>query len=49
MGMGEEAYANLTRFGFFILIVAIQIPAVPKALSDATGVSMGVLRWLFRY
>ncbi len=47
--MGEEAYANLTRYGFFILIVAIQIPFVRDALSIATGISVALLRWLFRY
>lgn len=49
VGMGEEAYANLTRYGFFILIIAIQIPAVRHALSVATGLSMAFLRWMFLY
>jgi Zn-dependent protease len=49
VGMGEEAYANLTRYGFFILIIAIQIPAVRHGLSVATGLSMAFLRWMFLY
>jgi Zn-dependent protease len=49
VGMGEEAYANLTRYGFFILIIAIQIPAVRHALSVATGLSVAFLRWMFLY
>lgn len=49
IGMGEEAYANLARYGFFILIVAIQIPAVREGLSMATGLSITFLRWLFLY
>ena len=49
VGMGEEAYANLTRYGFFILIIAIQIPAVRRGLSVATGLSVAFLRWMFLY
>lgn len=49
VGMGEEAYANLTRYGFFILIIAIQIPAVRGGLGMATGLSVAFLRWLFLY
>ena len=49
VGMGEEAYANLTRYGFFILIIAIQIPAVQKGLSVATRLSVAFLRWMFLY
>ena len=49
VGMGEEAYANLTRYGFFILIIAIQIPAVRQGLSMATGLSVAFLRWMFLY
>lgn len=48
-GMGEEAYANLTRYGFFILIIAIQIPYVRMVLAIATGATMSFLRWIFRY
>ena len=49
VGMGEEAYANLTRYGFFILIIAIQIPAVQKGLGLATRLSVAFLRWMFLY
>ncbi len=49
VGMGEEAYANLTRYGFFILIIAIQIPAVRQGLSMATGLSVAFLRLMFFY
>jgi len=49
IGMGEEAYANLARYGFFILIVAIQIPAVREGLGMATRLSVAFLRLLFFY
>lgn len=41
IGMGEEAFMNLSRFGMIILIIVIQIPEVRAALAVATGVSVG--------
>ena len=35
-GMGYEAYANFARFGFIIVIVLLQIPAVRSLLAVAT-------------
>ncbi len=49
VGMGEEAYANLARYGFFIIIIAIQIPYIRMALAFATGASFELLQWIFRY
>ena len=49
VGMGEEAYANLTRYGFFVLIIVIQIGAVRQGLSDVTDLSMKFLGWMFLY
>ena len=41
IGMGEEAFMNLSRFGMIILIIVIQIPEVRAALAVATGMSVG--------
>ncbi len=41
IGMGEEAFMNLSRFGMIILIIVIQIPEVRTALAVATGISVG--------
>lgn len=36
VGMGEEAYYNLCRFGFILVIVVIQIPGVRAFLGTVT-------------
>jgi Zn-dependent protease len=36
IGMGEETYLKLCRYGFFLVIVVIQIPFVRMALSMVT-------------
>lgn len=41
VGLGEEAFMNLSRFGMIILIIVIQIPEVQRALAVATGMSVG--------
>jgi len=41
--IGEEAYMNMARFGFIILIIVIQIPAVSYLLSTATILSVGLM------
>ncbi len=46
-GMSWEAYHNFARFGFFIVIIVLQIPAVRKLLATAVFGTMGVLGNLF--
>lgn len=36
LNMSEEAYANIARFGFIIIIIVIQIPAVSYAIAFLT-------------
>jgi Zn-dependent protease len=46
-GMSWEAYHNFARFGFFIVIIVLQIPAVRTLLATAVFGTMGVLGSLF--
>jgi Zn-dependent protease len=47
VGMKEETYLNLSRYGFFIVIVLIQLPVVREYLTRATLLSVqGVWRLL---
>lgn len=41
--MSEEAYANLARFGFIIVIIVIQIPAVTYVLAFLTKYSFNLI------
>lgn len=45
--MSYETYANFARFGFIILIVALQIPAFRQALSFATYGTLELLGRIF--
>jgi Zn-dependent protease len=42
-GMTYEAYYRLSRYGFLILIVVLQIPLVRRLLSEVTAVSQSVI------
>ena len=44
--MSDETYHRLSQFGFLLVILAIQIPAVRWILSWATLNSLEGLRWL---
>jgi Zn-dependent protease len=46
-GMSWEAYHNFARFGFFIVIIVLQIPVVRTLLATAVFGTMGVLGNLF--
>lgn len=46
-GMSWEAYHNFARFGFFIVIIVLQIPVVRTLLATAVFGTMGVLGSLF--
>ena len=46
-GMGWEAYANFSRFGFIIVIVLLQIPLVRGILSAAVGITLELLARIF--
>jgi Zn-dependent protease len=48
IGMSEETYLGLCRYGFFILIFVIQIPQVRTALSYSTMHSVVFLANLFK-
>jgi Zn-dependent protease len=43
VGMGEEAYFNLCRFGFILVIVVIQVPGVRELLAYLT---FHTYRWM---
>ncbi len=45
VGLGEEAFMNLTRFSYIILIIVVQIPVVQMAMSVATYTSVGLMSW----
>jgi Zn-dependent protease len=47
IGMSEETYLGLCRYGFFVLIFVIQIPQVRMALSYSTMSSVVFLANLF--
>ena len=46
-GMSYETYSNIARYGFFIIIILIQIQPVRAALSTATFFSLSVFMKLF--
>ncbi len=46
VGMGEEAFMNLSQFGMIFLIILMQLQPVQAALGVATGVSVGLMGWL---
>ena len=46
-GMSYEAYANFARFGFIIVIVLLQIPAVRGLLGTVTYGTLDVLGRIF--
>ncbi|MEO7299521.1 MAG: site-2 protease family protein [Verrucomicrobiota bacterium] len=47
IGMTEETFLRLGQYGFFIVVIVIQIPAVRIALNAATMNSFNLLRRLF--
>jgi len=47
IGMSYETYYNISRFGFLILIVVIQIPAVTQTMMSLTNGSMGIIKSWF--
>ena len=46
-GMSDEAYANLSRFGFIIVIVLLQIRPISDLLMFATYGTRGFFAWIF--
>ena len=46
-GMTYETYSNIARYGFFIIIILVQIQPVRAALSTATFFSLSVFMKLF--
>ncbi len=46
-GMSYETYANFARFGFIIVIVLLQIPAVRSLLAVVTYGTLDVLARIF--
>lgn len=46
VGMGEEAFLNLSQFGMIFLIMLMQLQPVREALGMATGFSVGLMGWL---
>ncbi len=46
-GMSYEAYFQLSRYGFLILIVVLQIPLVRRLLTEVTTVSQAVIAGWF--
>ncbi len=49
VGMGEERYWRIARFGFLILILAIQVPFVRAFLAHATMSSLDLMVMLYRF
>lgn len=47
IGMGEEAYINLSRYGFIVLMVLINIPQFKQLLSTAIYFSAMPFFWAF--
>ena len=43
VGMSYEAYHQIARYGFLILIVVLQIPAFSRALASVTRSSWGII------
>lgn len=46
-GMTYETYSNIARYGFFIIIILVQIQAVRVALAKATFFSLSLFMKLF--
>ncbi len=46
--MDDRVYMNIAQYGFLILIISIQIPAVQRYLSGATGATLLFLFNLFQ-
>jgi Zn-dependent protease len=49
VNMSHETYGRLCQFGFFAVIVALQIPAVIKIIYLATLVTWKLITALFRF
>jgi Zn-dependent protease len=49
VGMAEETYWHLCRYGFVIVILVIQIPFVLELISQATNVSMALIVGALRF
>jgi Zn-dependent protease len=47
LGLSYETYARIARYGFFILIVVLQIPAVRVALDRVTNISWAIIAGWF--
>jgi len=47
--MKEETFLQISRFGFFIVIVLVQIKPVVYFLSSLTMKSVALVAWAFRY
>jgi Zn-dependent protease len=48
-GIGDESFARWSQYGFLLVIVAIQIPAVNKLLVAATFGTFQALVWLLGF
>ncbi len=42
-GMSDATYANLAQYGFIMILIAIQIPAIPHFLSIATFTTLAAM------
>jgi len=47
-GMSWEAYARFAQFGFIIVIIVLQVPAVRQLLGWATFGTLAFFAWIFR-
>jgi Zn-dependent protease len=48
-GMSHEAFMRFSQFGFFIVIVIIQIPQVRQVLAWATSASLDGMAWVWLF
>ncbi len=49
IGMSDETYYHLSRFGFLAVILIIQVPVVQRALSTAVALSFTLMAAVFRF
>jgi Zn-dependent protease len=43
MGLSPEAYNQFTRFGFIVLLIAINVPIIPKSIMLVTSQTLLLL------
>jgi hypothetical protein len=47
--MKHETFLQISRYGFFIVIVLVQLKPVVHFLQSATMQSVALLAWAFRF